>query len=79
MISWVAMERIVEREMASDAKYRKQAVGRPLRSQAKHLTDGRLLAKLRSLGVELDRLSLERLSEQALSAEEIAQPLMEQR
>jgi tetratricopeptide (TPR) repeat protein len=64
--------------MASDAKYRKQAAGRPLRSQAKHLTDGELLAKLRSLGVELDRPLLERLSEQALSAEEIAKPLVEQ-
>jgi tetratricopeptide (TPR) repeat protein len=78
VISWVAVERIVERKIASDAKYRKQVAGRPLRSHAKHLTDGELLAKLRSLGVELDRPSLERLSEQALSAEEIAKPLVEQ-
>jgi tetratricopeptide (TPR) repeat protein len=80
MISWAAMNRIVEREMASDAKYRRQvAAGRPLRSDAKRLTDGELLAKLRSLGVEIDRPALERLCEQALSAEEIAKPLLERR
>lgn len=76
MLSWVAMERIVEREMAADAKYRKQVAPRPRRSDAKHLSDGELLAKLRSLGVEIDRPGLERLSEQALSAEEMAKPLV---
>jgi len=79
MISWVAMDRIVERKMASDAKYRKQAAGRPLRSDAKRLTDGELLAKLRSFGIDLDRTSLGRLCEQALSAEEITKPLLNQR
>lgn len=78
MISWVALDRIVERKMASDAKYRKQAAGRPLRSDAKRLSDGELLAKLRSFGVEIDRPSLQRLCDQALSAEEIAGPLLEQ-
>ena len=78
MISWVALDRIVERKMASDAKYRKQAAGRPRRSDAKRLTDGEVLAKLRSFGVELDRPSLERLCDQALSAEEITRPLLEQ-
>ena len=79
MISWAAMNRVVEREKASDAKYRQQAAGRPLRSDAKRLTDGELLAKLGSLGMEIDRPSLERLCEQALSAEEIAKPLLERR
>jgi tetratricopeptide (TPR) repeat protein len=79
MISWVAMERIVERKRAADAGYRKQAAEKVLRSDAKRLTDGELLAKLRSFGIELDRASLERLSDQALSAEEIAQPLLDQR
>jgi tetratricopeptide (TPR) repeat protein len=79
MISWVAMDRIVERKRAADAGYRKQAAEKVLRSDAKRLTDGELLAKLRSFGIELDRPSLERLSDQALSAEEIAQPLLDQR
>ncbi len=74
MISWVAMDRIVERKRAADASYRKQAAEKVLRSDAKRLTDGELLAKLRSFGIELDRPSLERLCDQALSAEEIAQP-----
>jgi tetratricopeptide (TPR) repeat protein len=78
MLSWVAMERIFERQILSDAKHRKQAAGRPLRSDAKRLTDGELLAKLRSFGIEIDRASLERMCERALSAEEIAGPLLEQ-
>ena len=64
---------------APDAGYRKQAAGKVLRSDAKRLTDGELLAKLRSFGIELDRPALERLCDQALSAEEIAQPLLDQR
>ena len=79
MISWAAMDRIVERQRASDVAYRKQAAGKVLRSDAKLLTDGDLLAKLRSFGIELDRSSLERLCGQALSAEEIAKPLLDQR
>ena len=79
MISWVAMDRLVERKRAADAAYRKQAAGKVLRSDAKLLTDGELLAKLRSFGVDLDRSSLERLCGQALSAEEIAKPLLDQR
>lgn len=79
MISWVAMDRIVESKRATDAAYRKQAAGKVLRSDADRLTDGELLAKLRSFGIELDRPSLERLCDQALSAEEIAQPLLDRR
>ena len=79
MISWVAMERIFEHQIAADGTHRKQAAERPLRSHAKRLTDGELLAKLRSFGIDMDRPSLERLCSQALSAEEIAKPLMDQR
>jgi tetratricopeptide (TPR) repeat protein len=79
MISWVAMDRIVERKRATDAAYRQQGVDKVLRSDAKRLTDGDLLAKLRSFGIEMDRPTLERLCSQALSAEEIAQPLLDQR
>ncbi len=50
MISWLAMDRIVERKRASDATYRKQTAGRLLRSGAQRLTDGELLAKLRAFG-----------------------------
>jgi hypothetical protein len=70
---------IVERQRAADAAYRKQAAGKVLRSDAKLLTDGDLLSKLRSFGIDLDRSSLERLCGQALSAEEIARPLLDQR
>jgi tetratricopeptide (TPR) repeat protein len=79
MISWVAINRIAERAIASDAGYRKQMAGRPLRSDAERLTDEELLAKLCSFGIELDRASLGRLCEEALSAEEIARPLLAQR
>jgi len=48
MISWVAMDRIVERKRATDAAYRQQGVDKVLRCDAKRLTDGDLLAKLRS-------------------------------
>jgi len=79
MISWVAMDRIVERKRAADARYRRQTEGRPLRSAARPLTDGELLAKLRSFGIALDRPVLAGLCAQALSAEEIAKPLLDQR
>jgi tetratricopeptide (TPR) repeat protein len=77
MLSWVAMERIYEREVLPDAKLRKQAGERPLRAHAKHLTDGELLAKLRSFGIEIDRAWLEQKCRQSLSAQEIAGPLMD--
>jgi hypothetical protein len=78
-ISWVAMNRIVENKMSTDAKFRKEAAGRPIRAQARYLRDGELLDKLRSFGIDLDRSSLERLCNKYLSAEEIAKPLLEQR
>lgn len=78
MISWVALDRITERKIASDAKYSGQTAGRPLRSHAKLLTDGELLGKLRSFGIDLDRSTLERFCDQAVSAEEIAKPLLDQ-
>ncbi len=52
--------------------------GRPPRAQAKRLTDGELLDKLRSFGIEIDRTWLEQRCQRALSAEEIAGPLMDQ-
>jgi hypothetical protein len=79
MFSWVAIDRFAEKERASDASFRKQNVDKVLRSDAKNLTDDDLLAKLRSFGIELDCPSLERLCGGALSAEEIATPLLEPR
>jgi hypothetical protein len=75
----VAIDRFAEKERARDAKFRKQSADKVLRSDAKPLTDDELLAKLRSFDIELDRLSLERLCRQALSAEEIATPLLDRR
>jgi len=79
MFSWVAIDRFAEKERAKDAKFRKQNADKVLRSDAKPLADDELLAKLRSFDIELDRPSLERLCRQALSAEEIATPLLDQR
>ncbi len=59
MISWVAIDRVVERNRAVDAAYRQEATGKVLRSDSERLTDGELLAKLASFGIELDRPSLE--------------------
>ncbi|MCI0664173.1 MAG: SEC-C domain-containing protein [Acidobacteria bacterium] len=67
---------MVERKMASDEEFRAKVAGRPLRSHANRLTDEELLARLRSFGIDLDRSSLERLCNEALSAEEIAMPLI---
>jgi tetratricopeptide (TPR) repeat protein len=71
------MERIYEHEVLPDAKLRKQAGERPLRAHAKRLTDGELLAKLRSFGIAIDRAWLEQECARALSAQEIAGPLMD--
>lgn len=54
-----------------------QAAERPLRSDGERLTDGELLAKLRSFGIEIDRASLGRLCDETLSAEEITKPWLE--
>jgi tetratricopeptide (TPR) repeat protein len=79
MFSWVAIDRFAEKERAKDAKLRKQSADKVLRSGAKPLTDDELLAKLRSFDIQLDHDALERLCRQALSAEEIAKPLLDQR
>jgi len=79
VLSWAAMNRIVEQTAESDAEYRKGLGDRPLRSQARRMTDRELLARLASFGIEIDRPSLARLCSDALSAEEVARPLIEQR
>lgn len=77
-ISWVAQNRLAEQRYASDAEYRKRAAGRPLRLNAQKFSDGELLTKLRSFGINLDRTTLGRLCDSALSAQEIAEPFLEQ-
>ncbi|MCI0393153.1 MAG: SEC-C domain-containing protein [Acidobacteria bacterium] len=75
MLSYVSVYRAIEKQMAEDAEYREKVAHRPLRSRARGFSDEELLARLHSLGVELDRPALERLCDKALSAEEIARPL----
>jgi hypothetical protein len=71
MISWVAMNRMVERKMATDEGFREKVAGRLLHSKAKRIADGELFARLRFFGIDLDRSLLERLCNETLSAEEI--------
>ena len=49
----------------------------PTRSDAAKLSDEQLLEKLQGFGLEVDRAELERLCEGALSAEEVALPLLD--
>jgi hypothetical protein len=78
-ISYVAMERVVQRTAASDAVYRAGLAGRPLRSDARRFSDEDLTGRLRSFGIDIDRSILERWTERCLSAEEIARGLLEGR
>ncbi|HEX5923149.1 MAG TPA: hypothetical protein VFY45_04915, partial [Baekduia sp.] len=49
----------------------------PTRSDAAKLSDEQLLEKLHGFGLDVDRAELERLCEGALSAEEVARPLLD--
>jgi len=77
-MSWVTLDRICAEEMLCDEKIRRLVEGgnRPLRSRAGHLSDEELPDKLRGFGLDLDRRSLKRLCEGALSAEEVAGSLI---
>ncbi|MPZ16976.1 MAG: hypothetical protein GEV06_03525 [Luteitalea sp.] len=79
MISYVAMERIAEREVASKAKSRKGRESRPFRAYARRWTDKDLLARLHAVGIDLDRPTLRGLCERTLSAEEITTSLLHER
>lgn len=78
MVSWVVIDRAIERERQSNSAYRKKTAGRPMRSDAKRLADSELIQTLRSLGVEIDRATLGDLCDEKLSAEEMAEPLIDQ-
>jgi hypothetical protein len=78
-MSWVTLDRINREEARADETIRRmvEGSGRPLRSHAEQLTDEELLEKLSGFGLDLVRGSLEKLCENALSAEEVARPLQE--
>jgi hypothetical protein len=70
--------RICQEEADGKEDVRRELVrnGRPLRSSAEPLGDDELLAKLRDLGLDVDRAGVERLCAGALSAEEVAGPIV---
>src|ERR1017187_4416423 len=53
MLSWVAMERIYEREILPDPKLHKEAVPRPLRADARRLGDRSRRSLARSIPAPL--------------------------
>ncbi len=75
-MSWVTLDRICQERVNKDG-VRLELVrnGRPLRSSADSLSDDELLAKLKDLGLDVDRDGVERLCAGALSAEEVAGPI----
>ena len=76
-MSWVTLDRICQEKADAEEDFRRELErnGRPLRSSAAPLSDDELLAKLRALGLDVDRDGVERLCEGALSAEEVAKPI----
>jgi hypothetical protein len=78
-MSWVTIDRFCheETEVNEDIRHDLERNGKPLRSSAESLTDDELLTKLRDLGVDADRDGVERLCEDALSAEEVARLILD--
>ena len=78
-ISWVTIDRFCQEEAddKEDVRRELERTGRPLRSSADPLSDYELLAKLRDIGVDVDRDGVERLCVGALSAEEVARPIVD--
>src|SRR5215813_13557815 len=78
-LSWVTIDRFCQEEAdgKEDVRRELERTGRPLRSSADPLSDDELLAKLRNLGVDVDRDGVERLCAGALSAEEAAGPIVD--
>jgi hypothetical protein len=78
-ISWVTLDRFCQEEAdrSEDIQHELVRNGRPLRSSADPLSDDELLAKLRDLGLGVDRDGVERLCAGALSAEEVARPIVD--
>jgi uncharacterized protein YchJ len=78
-ISFIAMNRIVERQAAEDPTVRRRLEhsGKVVLSHARSLPDVDLLAHLRSFGIELDPKLYRELSNKHLSAEEVSLALQE--
>ncbi len=76
-ISWVTIDRFCQEEAEEDVRRELERTGRPLRSSAGPLSDDELLAKLRDFGLDVDRDGVERLCAGALSAEEVAGPIVD--
>ena len=78
-ISWVTIDRFCQEEADAKEDVRRELehTGKPLRSSAGPLSDDELLAKLRDFGLDVDRDGVERLCAGALSAEEVAKPIMD--
>jgi hypothetical protein len=78
-MSWVTIDRICQEEADGKEDVRRELVrnGKPLRSSAAPLSDDELLAKLRDFGLDVDRDGVERLCAGALSAEEVAGPIVD--
>jgi tetratricopeptide (TPR) repeat protein len=76
-MSWVTIDRFCQEEADAKENVRRdlERVGKPLRSSADSLSDDELLAKLRGLGLDVNRDGVERLCAGALSAEEVAGPI----
>ncbi len=75
-MSWVTLDRICQEKVDKEGVLSELVRnGRPLRSSAEPLSDDELLAKLRDLGLDVDRDGVERLCAGALSAEEVAGPI----
>ena len=77
--SWVTIDRFCQEEADAKENVRRELVhtGKPLRSSAGPLSDDELLAKLRDFGLDVDRDGVERLCMGALSAEEVAKPIVD--
>jgi len=76
-ISFIALNRIVEERAASDRNYRQrlERAGKVQMSGVRKLPDEVILAKLKSIGIELDRATLAEWSRTAASAEELSEQL----
>ena len=78
-MSWVTIDRICQEEADGKEDVRRELVrnGKPMRSSAEPPSDDELLAKLRDFGLDVDRDGVERLCAGALSAEEVAGPIVD--
>lgn len=78
-LSWVTIDRVCQEEADAKEEVRRELgrTGKPLRSSAAPMSDDELLAKLRDLGLDVDRDEVERLCAGAVSAEEVADPIVQ--